>query len=189
MEKMTDTANTSAETPLEEVPKIKVKFYRNRRICRAALMSFGIFCASGSLFLFLLSHVMSTLFWDWWFFTHKRYRDSTQAPEAYFKWANVTLQQMDEFNDFMIKLRRIAFVVSGMIALTCWMFVEEVGYYTAFLFTYVPGVFFTAVIAERMGKIKYPYPRQRKFAKHIFPFEVPFYNAASDSKLANPFAK
>ena len=89
----------------------------------------------------------------------------------------------------MIKLRRIAFVVSGIVALTCWLFIEEVGYYTAFLFTYVLGVFFTAVIAERMGKIKYPYPRQGKLTKHTFPFEVPFYNAASDSKLANPFAK
>jgi hypothetical protein len=96
---------------------------------------------------------------------------------------------MDEFNDFMIKLRRIAFVVSGMVTLICYFFTEEVGYYTAFLFTYFPGVFFTAVIAERMGKIKYPYPRQGKLTKHIFPFEVPFYNAASDSKLANPFAK
>jgi hypothetical protein len=193
MAKMTDTANTSAETPLEEVPKIKVKFYHNRRIYITAFMSFCIFCATGNLFILLLSHVMLTSFWDWWFFTFKGYKDSVQAPEAYFQCAKVTPQQMDGFNTFMIKLRRIAIPMSVFMALTCYFFIEEVGYYTAFLFTYLGIVLIPSGIAILIGKIKYPYlsPNQNQEIQWSYPMSVihsPMYNAASDNKLANPYS-
>ena len=193
MEKMTDTANTSLETPSEEVPKFKVKFYRNRRIYITALMSFCIFVATENFFLFLLSHVMLTMFWDWWLFTYRSYKDSLRAPEAYFQWAKVTTQQMDEFNTFMIKLRRIAFPISVFMALTCYFFVEVMGYYTAFLFTYLGIVVIPAGIAMLLGKIKYPYPPLSKNQENqwSYPMSVihsPMYNAASDNKLANPYS-
>jgi hypothetical protein len=193
MKKMSEISNNSTETPLEEIPKIKVKFYRNKRICITAFMSFCIFLATENLFLFLLSHVMLTLSWDWWFFTYRGYKDSLRAPEAYFQWAKVTTQQMDEFNAFMIKLRRIAFPMSAFMALTCYFFIEEVGYYTAFLFTYLGIVFIPSGIAMLLGKIKYPYwsPNQNQAMQWSYPMSVihsPMYNAASDNKLANPYS-
>jgi hypothetical protein len=193
MEKMNDTANTSTETPLEEVPQIKVKFYRNRRIFIAGFMSLCIFIVTEKLFLLLLSHVMLTMFWDWWFFTFRGYIDSTRAPEAYFQWAKVTTQQMDGFNGFMIKLRRIAFTMSVLTALTCYFFVEEVGYYTAFLFTYLGIVIIPSGIAMLLGKIKYPYlsPNQNQASQWSYSMGVihsPMYNAASDNKLTNPYS-
>ena len=188
---MTDTANTSAETPLEKAPKVKMKFYRNKRISRTALMSFGILCASGSLFMFLLSHVMLTLFWDWWFFTHKGYKDSCQAPEAYFQWVKVIPQQMDGFNAFMIKLRRIAFTLTSTLTIGCWFFYEDYVCYTIFFFSYIGIVGITYTIALLFGKIKYPYLslNQNQANDWSYPMSVihsPMYNAASDNKLANP---
>ena len=189
---MTDKTHASTETPLEEMPKGKVKFYRNKRIVRSILLSLIVLGATGNFFLFVLSHVMLTLFWDWWFFTHKGFKDSTQAPEAYFQWAKVTPEQMNAFNAFMIKLRRIAFPLSVMMAGACLLFYPDFGYDIAFWLTYTLGVFCSAVIAETLGKIKYPYPfegTQEKLYNLPYPMSVinsPFFDPSSDNLAINP---
>ncbi len=180
--------NHKADISIEEPPRIR--FYRNRRFFRSCLMSIPILCFTGDMFVFTMTHIFATLFWDWWLFNVRGFKESETVPESYFKLFNITPKEMNTYASFIVNVRRIAIILGGI---AYWIvfsssqnqFFQEI----SLPLTYGLSTFLILAIAELLGKIKYPYPIGDSY--HDTPHDLPggsLYNAASDNLINNRFA-
>jgi F0F1-type ATP synthase membrane subunit a len=136
----------------------RIKFYRNKRFVRSLLVSGTIAYLTEDLFCIFFSHAVATVFWDWWFFSFWKVKESSVVPEWYLEWKQISRNEVDQYVAFMVKLRRITLSVSCFVTLFCYIFwSNKIGIDLAFAGTYTITTFIPTLIAEVANWIKFPY--------------------------------
>ncbi|MBW8309210.1 MAG: hypothetical protein K0M45_06185 [Candidatus Paracaedibacteraceae bacterium] len=171
----------------------KLRFYRNKRIIGAALVSLIALCLTGNVIVWIHSYIGATLVLDWYLFSFKGYKESTpNSPELLQQTCDVTPEQLDQYTNFTLKVRRISVVVSGVIAvITMLMMTDDFLAEIAFSLSYALLSIGITAGAVLFGYVSYPYglatgervvdcmPDNMKFGR---------YNPLSNSTINNPFA-
>lgn len=184
---MTEVTNVPMQD--EILPKRRVQFYRDKRCFRSLLVAFCVLVLTAHTFMTFVSYVLSGLFLDWLFFTYDGCKDSEQAPESYFLSRGITPQQMDEFNEFMIKVRRASFAASISVTTACLLFFQDFSYQAVFVITYIGINFGTMLIASSKKIIIWPYHYEDHVEGDtgIVVGRLRHYDPNSESALVNPF--
>jgi len=108
-------------------------FYGVKRRYRSVIPAIAVLFLTGDPFAAILTQVLSSLFWDWWFFSFKKRRESDLVSNAFLAAKQMTKKQVDDFSDFFVMTRRLAFVWSYMISLSAYLYDFGISYKTAFM--------------------------------------------------------
>lgn len=88
-------------------------FYRDKRVLLSFMLSIPITYFFG-FFPGVLAHLGSGVFWDIWFFSYKRVKESDITPQAWFEYTGVAPEQLDQYSNVFMWLRHGAFVVCSL---------------------------------------------------------------------------
>jgi len=106
--------------------------------------------------LMVLSHPLASVFWDWWFYMVKGARESTRLPQKFFEQRQVTAQEVDQYTDFVVKTKRIAFGLA-FAAGTIGIAIKNSNFLFAFWGIFYSGTFLSIATAIALKVIKMPY--------------------------------
>jgi hypothetical protein len=120
-------------------------------------VSIGVLFVTAHPFIGFISYVLSGLYWDWLFFTHDGYKDSEQAPKAYFEANGIAPQQIDELNTYLVKVRWGTFAASTSITAFCLLFFPDYAYQAIFVLTYIGFTLTSMIVGFSNGRIIWPY--------------------------------
>ncbi|WP_100070086.1 hypothetical protein [Candidatus Odyssella thessalonicensis] len=78
----------------------------------------SLFCALGAALLMqegtygLAIYPVARVFWDWWFFSYRGYKESGQVSEAFLEWKKMTRDQIDQYVKIMLTAKRILLAIA-----------------------------------------------------------------------------
>ena len=88
-------------------------FYRDKRMVLSFLVSLPI-AYFGYLFEAIFMHLATGVLIDWWFFEHKRVKESDVTPQGWLDKVSLTKESLDNHSTIYMWLRHGAFFVSCM---------------------------------------------------------------------------
>lgn len=83
-----------------------------------------------------ITYVVTGLFYDWLVFNYLGYKDSDKLTNEQWQQHNVTHEQYDKLNEFLIMVRRCAFAASVSATAMCALFFPQASLMGTFFFAY-----------------------------------------------------
>jgi hypothetical protein len=108
-------------------------------------------------FLMLFSHMLATVFWDFWFYTIRGVKESSSLPIGFFEERQINKHQVDRYTQFVVKAKRI-FLAIAMIGAGIGIALQEDNFMLAGLGLFYIGLSITIGLALILGYIQQPYP-------------------------------
>ena len=83
-----------------------------------------------------ITYVVTGLFYDWLVFNYLGYKDSDKLTDEQWQQHNVTPEQYDKLNEFLIMVRRCSFAASISATAMCALFFPQASLMGTFFFAY-----------------------------------------------------
>jgi len=96
----------------------------------------GVFPGKNCIIPAFIAYVASGLFYDWMIFNYLGYKDSTKLTPEQWEQHNVTPEQYDKLNEFIVMVRRCAVASSVSATAICALFFPEASLMGTFFFVY-----------------------------------------------------
>lgn len=158
------------EAPQKTEPDLerrKFKTYRDRRLFWV-MLSTAVLLFTCDPFAMLFSHPISALFWDWWYFSFRKVKESSTMPEWYLEMKKISPEQVDKYVRFSVIVRRVAFLAAITWLIINFMVLDNWNGYTlirAYAIGYIGGgLIMGCAILFRI--IKYPYMTGRDVSRN-----------------------
>lgn len=160
---------TQTPTPQTVSQSIPFKTYRDKILTRVILTTVALML-TGWPWMLIFAHPIASLFWEWWYFSFKKVKESSTMSQWYLESKLVTAEDVDTYIQFIVTARRIAFVNAAVFCLISpflfkkWGLAVTVSFYSTF-YLIRWGI---TLIALWRKDLKYPYTISINASERVF---------------------
>lgn len=157
---MTQTIDTENNYPTESnhsVSQREVSTYKQKRIFWPFIGGACVLLLTAHPFIAFVAYIIFGLIYDCLVFKVDGCRDSEVIPSQQLSKEQITGDQYDNLNNFLIKIRQVAFALSVAAAAFSLLFFEAANYQFVFVATYLGLSAATIFWAVETDKIVYPH--------------------------------
>lgn len=141
-----------------DVQKKPFKTYRDKIFLRVILTTIGLMLTGWPLAL-VFAHPVSSLFWNWWYYSFRKVKESSMMPEWYLEEKQVTAEDVDSYSQFSITARRLMALSGIILCLISGYFLTNLGMavLVGFYGPYYLVRWLIILVAIWRKDVKYPY--------------------------------